>query len=67
MVNDTPEIGDEEGALCNREGCPGLMIINVVGCTCWSGHGPCGACMTSLQCDECSIRTNPDGEDFYDD
>ncbi|MFA5085698.1 MAG: hypothetical protein WC482_04975 [Candidatus Omnitrophota bacterium] len=49
------KIGTEEGQICNRDGCTGVMIyIKDRPCTCHTGNPPCSACTDApLQCPEC--------------
>lgn len=46
--------GEEEGEICNRDGCGGTMgWPDVEGCSCHI-NPPCGACENNpLTCDEC--------------
>lgn len=54
-MTETKEFGKEEGAVCNRDGCGGVMNINTTDVSC-SCHivAPCPACTTlCLVCSEC--------------
>lgn len=54
-------VGYEEGHVCGRDGCEGVMEINPEGCTCFRA-APCWSCMNSLECQDCGVRTGPDGD-----
>jgi hypothetical protein len=58
------KIGMDEGATCNRDGCPGTIEIrDVENCSCHLSP-PCNACVENpLICSECDISTNND--EFY--
>jgi hypothetical protein len=49
------EIGLDEGEICNRDGCKGLMeYIKDRPCTCHTGNPPCSACTDApLTCNKC--------------
>jgi hypothetical protein len=54
--------GKEEGHVCNRQGCKGVIQLeDVENCTCHLGHPPCGACVsTALYCPECKFLVSGD-------
>jgi hypothetical protein len=54
--------GEEEGATCNRDGCPGEMIVEVHHCHCGLGRAPCSGCMYALHCTTCGVYNGPDGD-----
>jgi hypothetical protein len=53
--------GENEGDVCNRQGCTGELIFDdVEGCTCFISP-PCSACVNNpLVCDECSYEPGED-------
>lgn len=54
-VNKNIKVGIEEGEVCNRNGCEGIMYIPPVrGCICHLGHPPCQACVdNNIICSKC--------------
>lgn len=51
--------GDEEGALCCRDGCTGRMIFAPENCSCHISP-PCGDCIDGLVCEVCERRCSDD-------
>lgn len=67
-----PEIGYEEGAICNRDSddpdslspfCEGVMEYDPAYCTCFQ-NAPCSGCWWGLKCTGCGVRSSPDGDSF---
>lgn len=56
------EVGLEEGAICNRDGCEGTLELDPHHCHCALGGAPCSGCMYGLHCTECGVYTGPDGD-----
>lgn len=57
-------IGYEEGAICWRDQCPGIMIEEPEYCSCHLGHAPCGGCMYPIHCPECGVYSGMDGDHY---
>lgn len=58
-------IGYEEGDICGRHGCPGIMEIEIPYCSCATGGAPCHGCMMGIHCPVCGIYSGPDGDAYY--
>lgn len=58
------EPGYEEGDLCWRDQCEGILIEKREYCHCSLGHAPCGGCMYPAYCPECGVYAGPDGEHY---
>ncbi len=61
IEKESPEIGYEEGDVCGRDGCKGILELHPVeGCSCHIS-APCSACTTpSEYCPECGYEAKED-------
>lgn len=55
-------IGYDEGEICWRDQCPGIMEVEIPYCSCSTGGAPCSGCMMGLHCPVCGIYSGPDGD-----
>ncbi len=60
---ESENFGVEEGETCNRDGCPGeIIVLPAENCSCHISP-PCGACTTNerIECDTCHWNLGLDG------
>lgn len=53
--------GQEEGQVCNRDNCKGIMkeYEREGCCTCFQGYAPCGyCCQNPYSCNECNEKAD---------